>query len=398
VLFEWPQSDRLSSLVNPFCVLYRMRSQAPLGIPIVMGTEALRSAFPNSNAVFEKGRMLRRHLASLRCLDEELEPAPLKVRQRDGVLENEPCRPGSLLSHEAPTGPAVLLDYGLEPGRIAAVDLFHSGVIAFEEQALSRELVANLLILVGHRKYFRFQCLVYLGHGANSIWCTVAVQDRAKQDGRDSTREGEPMKHRKTPMVLSPRFEEALTYASILHAGQVKKGTNVPYVSHVLMVAAIAMEYGGDEDEAIAALLHDAAEDAGGRARLSDIRNRFGENVADIVEGCTDTFDMPKPAWRPRKEAYVAHLTSAPPSVLLVSASDKVANVRAIMSDYREVGEQLWSRFTGGRDGTLWYYRRLADTLRTAAETTVDRSLERLTIELFYSVAELERLVDSSQS
>ena len=162
-------------------------------------------------------------------------------------------------------------------------------------------------------------------------------------------------------MHLSPRFEQALHYAVLIHAGQIRKGTEIPYLAHLLGVASIALEYGANEEEAIGALLHDAGEDAGGRGRIEDIRQRFGDAVANIVEGCTDTDVVPKPAWRKRKEDYIAHVHSASASVRLVSASDKLHNARAILRDYRVHGEELWGRFTGGKEGTLWYYRSLVN-------------------------------------
>ena len=147
-----------------------------------------------------------------------------------------------------------------------------------------------------------------------------------------------------------------------LHAGQVRKGSRgIPYVGHLLGVASIVIEDGGDEDEAIAALLHDAPEDQGGEATLARIRDEYGERVAEIVEACTDTLENPKPPWRERKERYIAHLEEAPQDVLRVSLADKVHNARAILADYREVGEELWSRFRGTREESLWYYRTLAD-------------------------------------
>src|SRR3974390_3192265 len=132
------------------------------------------------------------------------------------------------------------------------------------------------------------------------------------------------MPPKRCPMNLSPRFELALQYAAVIHAGQVRKGSGVPYIAHLLGVASIALEYEANEDEAIGALLHDAAEDAGGRGRLEDIRLRVGERVAEIVEGCTDTFETPKPVWRKRKEDYVAHIPKASAAVRLVSAADKL--------------------------------------------------------------------------
>ena len=157
-------------------------------------------------------------------------------------------------------------------------------------------------------------------------------------------------------MILSPRFAQALTYASIAHSDPVRKGTEIPYVSHLLAVAGLVLEHGGDEDEAIAALLHDAVEDAGGQARLASIRQRFGDRVAEIVLDCTDTDAMPKPPWRARKEAYIAHLANASASAKLVSCCDKLHNARCIVADLRTQGDLVWTKFTGGRDGTLWYY------------------------------------------
>ena len=162
--------------------------------------------------------------------------------------------------------------------------------------------------------------------------------------------------------VLGERFRSALVLASELHRGQVRKGAKgIPYVGHLLGVASIVIEDGGDEDEAIAALLHDAPEDQGGEATLARIRSEYGERVGAIVEACTDTLENPKPPWRERKERYIAHLEEAPEEVLRVSLADKVHNARAILADYREVGEELWSRFRGSREESLWYYRTLTD-------------------------------------
>jgi (p)ppGpp synthase/HD superfamily hydrolase len=162
--------------------------------------------------------------------------------------------------------------------------------------------------------------------------------------------------------VLGTRFEDALAYATRLHAPQYRKGTRIPYVSHLLAVASLVLEAGGDEDEAIAALLHDGPEDQGGIATLTEIRARFGDRVAAIVAACSDTFEAEKPAWQARKQAYLDHLSEAAPSVLLVSCADKLHNARAILADYRRHGEVLWERFNGGRDDVLWYYRELART------------------------------------
>jgi (p)ppGpp synthase/HD superfamily hydrolase len=186
-------------------------------------------------------------------------------------------------------------------------------------------------------------------------------------------------------MKLSPEFEEALVFASRLHSGQERKGTEIPYVAHLLSVAGIVIDHGGQEDEAIAALLHDAVEDQGGAGTRVEIRRRFGDTVVDIVTGCTDAEGEPKPEWRRRKEAYVSHLVDASASVWLVSAADKLDNARAILRDYRIMGEALWSRFNGGRQGTLWYYRTLANVFRSRGSTPLVDELTRV-------VTRIERL------
>lgn len=181
---------------------------------------------------------------------------------------------------------------------------------------------------------------------------------------------------------LGHRFEEALAYAFHVHGGQTRKGSETPYVGHLLGVCALVIEDGGDEDEAIAALLHDAAEDAGGRERLEDIRARFGDRVADVVAQCSDTFETPKPPWRERKEAYLAHLGEASAEALRVGLADKVYNAGAVLRDYRELGEQLWSRFNAGRDDSLRYYRALADAYARLKPGPLAAELERLVSEL----------------
>jgi GTP pyrophosphokinase len=186
-------------------------------------------------------------------------------------------------------------------------------------------------------------------------------------------------------MILSPQFDDALQYAVIIHAGQPRKGTEIPYLAHLLGVAGIALEYGADETETIGALLHDAGEDAGGRGRIEDIRNRFGNAVADIVLGCTDADTIPKPPWRERKEQYIAHIPEASRPVRLVSCSDKLHNARAILRDYRRLRDELWSRFTGGKEGTLWYYRALVNAFNQGGKTELTEELDR-------AVSEIERL------
>jgi (p)ppGpp synthase/HD superfamily hydrolase len=187
-------------------------------------------------------------------------------------------------------------------------------------------------------------------------------------------------------MNLTSRFEEALIYANQLHLRQVRKGSGVPYISHLLAVCALVMEFGGDEDQAIAALLHDAVEDQGGDATRQEIRKRFGERVALIVEGCTDSDSQTKAPWKPRKEAYLARLRSAPPVVRLVSAADKVHNARTITADYRAAGDVLWSRFRGGKEGTLWYFRELVRIFWEIGP-------EGIAFELATAVEELENLM-----
>ncbi|MEO6835695.1 MAG: HD domain-containing protein, partial [Candidatus Tumulicola sp.] len=184
---------------------------------------------------------------------------------------------------------------------------------------------------------------------------------------------------------LSPRFNKALDYAARVHRTQVRKKTNVPYVCHLLAVAALVLENGGTEDEAIAALLHDAPEDRGGRPRLDDIRVQFGERVAEIVEACSDTLEEDpetKPPWKTRKSAYHDHLReSRDASVYLVSAADKLHNARATLADHAAIGRKIWARFNGGRDGTLWNYDRLlgiyATGPRDARRDPIVRELRR---------------------
>jgi (p)ppGpp synthase/HD superfamily hydrolase len=183
-------------------------------------------------------------------------------------------------------------------------------------------------------------------------------------------------------MKLTPRFEQALQYASLVHAHQERKGSGIPYIAHLLGVASIALEYGANEDEAIGALLHDAGEDAGGDGRIEDIRHRFGDAVADIVQGCTDAVTIPKPAWQKRKEDYIAHVPMASASVRLVSASDKLHNARAILADYRQVGEEVWTRFKGGKDGSLWYYRSLISAFRQVGNSPLIDELDRVVSEI----------------
>lgn len=170
---------------------------------------------------------------------------------------------------------------------------------------------------------------------------------------------------------LTSRFAEALRGAADLHATQFRKGTSVPYIAHLLGVSSIALHHGADEDEAIAALLHDAIEDAPRELGANWVQNwlrfRFGERVLDIVEGCTDADISPKPGWRLRKQTYVARLRREPASVILVSASDKLYNATAILADYREVGDALWGRYNreAGKAGVIGYHRGLVSVYQS---------------------------------
>ena len=159
---------------------------------------------------------------------------------------------------------------------------------------------------------------------------------------------------------LGKRFDDALLHALRLHRKQQRKGNNVPYAAHLLGTAGLVLDFGGDEAQAMAALLHDAAEDRGGRPRLARIRKRFGADVARMVEDCTDTLEKVKPEWRPRKEAYIASLPGKRARSLLVSAADKLDNARAIVADLRAHGAGTLDRFSGKRD-TLWYFQELVE-------------------------------------
>lgn len=163
--------------------------------------------------------------------------------------------------------------------------------------------------------------------------------------------------------VLNSRFDQALLLATELHRDQTRKGSGAPYVSHLLAVAALVVEHGGEEDVAVAALLHDAVEDQGGDPVRRRIREQFGERVAALVEGCTDTDEIPKPPWQARKEAFIAELGGAPPEVCLIVACDKLHNASATLDDLRVDGEAVWSKFKGGRDGTLWYLRSVMEII-----------------------------------
>jgi (p)ppGpp synthase/HD superfamily hydrolase len=188
---------------------------------------------------------------------------------------------------------------------------------------------------------------------------------------------------RRAAIKLGPRFLRAFQFAADKHAGQTRKASTIPYIAHLMGVASLVLEAGGDEDLVIAALLHDVVEDCGGAPMLNEVRRRFGKRVAKVVEGCTDADRYPKPPWRERKQGYIRRLRSAGADTRLVSAADKLNNVRSILTDYREIGPAVWPRFHGGRDGTLWYYRALCDQF-------LRRKPNRLTREFALAVRELE--------
>ena len=189
------------------------------------------------------------------------------------------------------------------------------------------------------------------------------------------------------PPLLSARFQEALGYATGLHAPQVRKGTDVPYITHLLAVCSLVLEDGADEDQAIAALLHDAIDDqprAGKTAK--EIRRKFGERVLSVVEACTDAMEHPKRPWIERKREYIARARTHSVEARRVSLADKLHNTRSILADFRQIGDVVWNRFSASRDEVLWYYRSLVDVYR-------DGDPNRLLDELDLVVTALEQLV-----
>ncbi len=188
--------------------------------------------------------------------------------------------------------------------------------------------------------------------------------------------------------ILGERFEEALQLAARLHQSQTRKTNGVPYISHLLAVSALVIQDGGSEDEAIAALLHDAAEDQGGDETLTIIREKFGENAARIVAACSDTLEEPKPPWRERKEKHIEHIRHASPSVHRVTLADKLHNARSVLRDLRKMGSALWGNFNGGKAGTLWYYRTLYENLAESNQGYLIEELGRV-------IDQIEKLAES---
>jgi (p)ppGpp synthase/HD superfamily hydrolase len=186
-----------------------------------------------------------------------------------------------------------------------------------------------------------------------------------------------------TTPKLNERFDEALKYAADLHRTQTRKGGDIPYVGHLLSVASLVIEGGGTEDQAIAALLHDAVEDQGGAPVLAEIREKFGDDVATIVDECSDTHQVDKPPWKPRKEAYIKHLHYVSKATILVSLADKLDNARAILRDHRVHGDELWQRFSmKDPQEHLWYYRELLKVFKAKNSTWLVDELDRVFKEL----------------
>ncbi len=182
---------------------------------------------------------------------------------------------------------------------------------------------------------------------------------------------------------LTTKFVEALAYAADKHATQTRKASEVPYIGHLLSVTGLVIEAGGTETQAIAALLHDAAEDQGGKRTLAEIDRKFGARVASIVAECSDTFQTPKPPWRERKERYIDHLRGASDDAVLVSLADKLDNARAMLRDFRGHGDEVWQRFSvQDPQEHLWYYRSLLEVFGERSDSWMVAELRRVIDEL----------------
>jgi GTP pyrophosphokinase len=197
--------------------------------------------------------------------------------------------------------------------------------------------------------------------------------------------------------LLTDRFDTALRLASDHHRAQLRKGTEIPYVSHLLGVTSLVLEMGGTEDEAIAALLHDAVEDGGGEPMLQRIRAEFGADVARIVFANSDTIVEPKPSWLERKRAYVESVADKQSDELRVSLADKLHNTRAILRDFRTHGNVVWTRFSAGQRGVRWYYRAVYDAL-VARRDDLGPAAQPVLDDLGYTIDELDRLATASRS
>jgi (p)ppGpp synthase/HD superfamily hydrolase len=180
---------------------------------------------------------------------------------------------------------------------------------------------------------------------------------------------------------LTERYDQALTYTSGIHREQLRKGTQIPYLAHLMAVSSLVLEAGGDEDLAIAGLLHDSLEDQGALTSFEELSRRFGSRVAVVVRACSDAEPAPgtqKPPWRERKEAYLSHLASADADVLIVSRADKLHNARSIVLDARALGDDLWGRFNAPKPEQLWYYSALARTFSEQLPGPQSDELERV--------------------
>ncbi|RMG00541.1 MAG: HD domain-containing protein [Planctomycetota bacterium] len=188
-------------------------------------------------------------------------------------------------------------------------------------------------------------------------------------------------------MPLNDRFDAALEFASTLHRKQLRKIGQTPYIGHLLRVCGTVIEFGATEDEAIAALLHDALEDQNRPGLADEIAARFGDAVLEMVTALSDSTEQPRPPWRERKEAFLARLREATSSVRLIAAADKLDNVRSTITALQVFGDEIWTRFHGGREGTLWYYRQIVAVLGEASE-------HALVAELADAVARLEAIAE----
>ncbi|MGA2570566.1 MAG: HD domain-containing protein [Terracidiphilus sp.] len=197
------------------------------------------------------------------------------------------------------------------------------------------------------------------------------------------------MEQSKRPLILTDRFTRAVDYARVLHT-ETRKGTEIPYMSHLIGVAALVMgEAGGPvpvtEDMVIAAILHDTVEDHGGQPRLDDVRKEFGANVARIVEGLSDTLAEDhdkKEGWEARKTAYLERLRHEPEDALLISAADKLYNAKAILDDFKEIGPRIFDRFKRGPEKQLWYFNELLAVFRPRLRSRLVGEFERIVREL----------------
>ena len=191
-------------------------------------------------------------------------------------------------------------------------------------------------------------------------------------------------------MAFSDRLAEAFSFALDLHRDQFRKGGGTPYITHLMAVAALVGEYGGHEDQVIAALRHDAIEDQGGEPTRQEIARRFGDCVAAMVVACSDAHDLPKPPWDDRKVAFIASMETAPADVRLIVAADKLHNARTTVRDLHIIGNPVWDRFSVGRDKTLWYYRAMLLALDTGWSHPILH-------ELAHAIDDLHRLCEQAE-